>query len=41
MKKEVQKISKTSTDILSDKLSELRKIIPEVFVEEKIDWGKK
>ena len=40
MKKDVQKIAKTSADILSDKISELRKIIPEAFAENKIDWDK-
>lgn len=40
MKKKIQKVAKTSVDPLSDKLSELNKIIPEAFAENKIDWKK-
>jgi len=40
MKKEVEKVAKTSADPLPEKLSELRKVIPEAFDENKIDWEK-
>lgn len=40
MKKEIKKVAKISADPLSDKLSELRKIIPGAFAEDKIDWEK-
>lgn len=40
MKKEIKKVAKISADPLADKLSELRKIIPEAFAENKIDWDK-
>lgn len=37
---EPQKVAKKSPDILEEKLAELRKIIPEVFEENRIDWVK-
>ncbi|MFZ2969775.1 MAG: hypothetical protein WA063_01360 [Minisyncoccia bacterium] len=40
MKKEISKINKVSGDLLADKIIELKRIIPEVFSEDKIDWEK-
>jgi adenine-specific DNA-methyltransferase len=40
MKKEIPKVNKISEDLLADKIAGLKRIIPEVFSENKIDWEK-
>lgn len=40
MSKNIKKINLTSSDLIEEKLQELRSILPEVFSEEKIDWEK-
>ena len=37
---QVKKVNLTSSDLTEEKLAELRRVLPEAFSEDRIDWEK-